>query len=108
MAGNLNYRQVWQEVSPGNLMSFLPGLPVIQISLVGNQIEIPNRNTILNPQSQSKVLIMLEIKFCMVQGTNPDSAHPNPLTLTWLIITNSIITYGPILIMLAFYEFIPY
>ena len=32
MAGNLNYRQARQEVSPGNLMSFLPGLPVIQIS----------------------------------------------------------------------------
>ena len=23
---------------------------------------------------------MLEIQFCMVQGTNPDSSHPNPLT----------------------------
>ena len=32
MAGNLNYRQARQKVSPGNLMSFLPGLPVIQIS----------------------------------------------------------------------------
>ena len=32
MAGNLNYRQARQEVSPGNLMSFLPGLHVIQIS----------------------------------------------------------------------------
>ena len=32
MAGNLNYRQSRQEVSPGNLMNFLPGLPVIQIS----------------------------------------------------------------------------
>ena len=32
MAGNLNYRQARQEVSPGNLMSLLPGLPEIQIS----------------------------------------------------------------------------